>query len=453
MDIEHFLGAEKAAGTVDSEGAFTIDLLKARRKLGKFQFDDPSFYLLKIVQAAVSGGATRVDLRTTRESLSLCFDSPAPVGDLETLLAAFANPLEAPEGPLRYLAMGFNASLVSDPKEIRLAWWNGEEGSALTAIGEELSVTNAPPRPANAPAADHLTMFAIKKDKTAWPTAAATAAEVSTVRKFCGYTPIEVRLDGRLLKNRLPEAERVPWLATYSEPFLLVERLVADITGGISVVRPVFKRRHVGESGWVRETRKAETFCVQPLAQTSSPVRCRNAYSIPLGLRGRDRIKMICDGIQVASVTVCENGAGAQAVMTADHLSFDVSGFGLIRDEHFDEMVKEARAAWKGMAESVRPDIRFLKSTVVPTEKKETNDRSMQSVGSGGLGCLASFILLDLLPALPNEVTAAILFGIPVVAGVLPRLRKRTNSHQRLRDAVIHRLDELAAQSWPGSTQ
>lgn len=451
MDIEHFLGVEKAAGKVDSEGVFTIDLAKARRKLGKFQFNDPSFYLLKIVQAAVSGGATKVDLRTTRSSLTLCFDSPSPIGELQTMLSAFANPLEAPQGPLRYLAMGFNASLVSDPKEVQLAWWTEGEGSALTAIGEELTVTNAPPRPNNAPVGGHLTLFTVLKEKTAWLTAGATAAEVTTVRKFCGYAPVEVRIDGRRLEDCLPKAESAPWLATFSEPFHLVERAQADATGGISVARPSLKKRQLGESGWIRKTRKAETFCVQPVADNSSPVRCRSAYSLPLALRGRDRIKLICDGIQVASVSVCENGAGASAVMTADHLSFDVSGFGLIRDEKFDELVKEAQAAWKAMAQSVRPDVRFLKSTVVPREKKESHDRSMQSVGSGGLGCLTSFILLEVLPTLPNDVTAAIFFGVPVVAGVLPRLRKRTNSHKRLKDAVIHRLDELAAQSWPKS--
>lgn len=57
---------------MDSQGAFTVDFARAADLLRAHQFERPYFYLLKLVQAAIAGGAAEIDLEVhpTRVSLS-----------------------------------------------------------------------------------------------------------------------------------------------------------------------------------------------------------------------------------------------------------------------------------------------------------------------------------------------------------------------------------------------
>ncbi len=53
------LGAD---GTVDSEGRFTLDREVARKKLQRFQLEDPHRFVLELIRSAVQRGAERIEI-------------------------------------------------------------------------------------------------------------------------------------------------------------------------------------------------------------------------------------------------------------------------------------------------------------------------------------------------------------------------------------------------------
>lgn len=62
---------------IGAEGGFTLSPVEARRKLGESSFDDPHWYIVLLVSAAIEGGATHVTMLDKLGELSLHFDGHA----------------------------------------------------------------------------------------------------------------------------------------------------------------------------------------------------------------------------------------------------------------------------------------------------------------------------------------------------------------------------------------
>ena len=69
--IESFLAQSASSGYLDSQGQFTIDLENARRKTIEYGLDRPDKGLLKLVQAAVQGGAAELTVKVLQDELRL----------------------------------------------------------------------------------------------------------------------------------------------------------------------------------------------------------------------------------------------------------------------------------------------------------------------------------------------------------------------------------------------
>lgn len=70
-EIDHLL----EEGEVESSGVFTLDTAKALEKLAAFQFADRSFWVLKLVQAGVSLGASAMFVRLQKSEAQITFES------------------------------------------------------------------------------------------------------------------------------------------------------------------------------------------------------------------------------------------------------------------------------------------------------------------------------------------------------------------------------------------
>lgn len=88
--IESFLAQSASSGSLDSQGQFTIDLENARRKTIEYGLDRPDKGLLKLVQAAVQGGAAELTVKVLRDELRLDI-SGSP--ELETQAEKAGEPL------------------------------------------------------------------------------------------------------------------------------------------------------------------------------------------------------------------------------------------------------------------------------------------------------------------------------------------------------------------------
>lgn len=75
-NLDDFLERKKAGGKVKSSGLFTISLRAAKRKLATSRLPKPSFWLLKIVQAAVASGAQAVKISLLQSKTRVSFGGP-----------------------------------------------------------------------------------------------------------------------------------------------------------------------------------------------------------------------------------------------------------------------------------------------------------------------------------------------------------------------------------------
>ncbi|MCA9795794.1 MAG: hypothetical protein KC910_28500, partial [Candidatus Eremiobacteraeota bacterium] len=68
--IETMLGQYREAGSVDSEGRFTLDPRRARELLREFQLAQPEFYILHLLSYAVAAGADSIEVGVGDQSVS-----------------------------------------------------------------------------------------------------------------------------------------------------------------------------------------------------------------------------------------------------------------------------------------------------------------------------------------------------------------------------------------------
>ena len=111
--LEEFLDSIQAEARPDGQNlGFSVDLAAQARKLETFQAQQPSLWLLKGIQAAVSSGADRVEIQTTRSALQLRF-FPGPE----------SSPLElyqSPTGWSAHLRTALLAALSQNPSGFSL---------------------------------------------------------------------------------------------------------------------------------------------------------------------------------------------------------------------------------------------------------------------------------------------------------------------------------------------
>jgi hypothetical protein len=126
LDLNNLLASMQREGRLDSTGAFTIDLATAQAKLAKFTLPDSRAYILKMVQAAVAGGATELHLDSRSLAVEVRIHGLQLEQDgLELLLYRLAESGKSLPGATYHLAVGIQAALGLESKEISIVSRNG----------------------------------------------------------------------------------------------------------------------------------------------------------------------------------------------------------------------------------------------------------------------------------------------------------------------------------------
>jgi len=82
-EVDSVIARETAAGQADSQGFFTLDPTRGLEQLGKFQLPENRFWLLKVVQAAVAGGAPGIRIHSQPALIEICFLPREPLSEDE----------------------------------------------------------------------------------------------------------------------------------------------------------------------------------------------------------------------------------------------------------------------------------------------------------------------------------------------------------------------------------
>ncbi len=195
--VDDLLAASRAGATHVETGRFRLDWKKALDKIKEFQLTDPHRWVLEIVQAAVAGGATAIDVTTDSDDVVIRFDGQPPEADELDGIFEFLFAADADLMPLRQLALGVNAALGMKPRFIRIDVGDGAAGSRLELSSyEDLKVeplTDEVPRGVRV----HV------RDRTSWrrvvEAVKTRTAEGRILEADCRWCPVPITLDGQRL--------------------------------------------------------------------------------------------------------------------------------------------------------------------------------------------------------------------------------------------------------------
>ena len=427
-ELENFLSGQRADGGLDSVGEFTIALEKARKKLEKYQLADPSFYLLKIFQAAIRAGAKEVQIKLTRREVYLWFETEDRAFPLQDTLTGLDNSLEVPESALRHLVLGVNATLVLEP--IRVSWseWSPEQNSGFHIENGELQVGELPQSPIKKFPAEGRSgyVFHVLKKAPSSMFKSASAEEHVAVSQRCGFAPAKVVLDGRELSQRWQTQQVHPWHEALSKPFYLAERTVLEKSGSVEMPPIPYKKYDRKPGLWIRKGGSRHSFChqfvdVHGLSQEVQPkqkLSCRGAYAIPIALSGSNTVTFVKDGVLLESVEVPTADVGfpalgAVAIVDGSDLSVDISEFKVLQDQVFSDTLSRCKYEWTSLRQVCKENLHRLSRDKTAAEVNQAaQDSQGESVGCACLGCLG-------LPAILAGIFASLPFATPEIVMLL----------------------------------
>lgn len=387
-------------GEVVSSGKFTLDLRKAREKLRQYQLSEPCFYLMKIVQAVVSGGAKRIDIHLGRTRVRLLAQMPNSgiFKEAQSLIEHLGDPQGMEPGPLRHLAIGLNSSWSVEPETVEWKFWSSESygGWNLKIGADEMEVTDLTERPGKIeiPMGADVVEFQLTRQKNLISVVKGAAAEHVGVVHRCAFCPVPMYLDSRRLLGQWSPAEnmREGWSGY---PYYVAERFVGPDTGPSTfrICAPPWADLNLADDQMVNSTRadikedqRVQTYSYQlkdlPEVRADTIV-CRLAVALPVAVAGRARLVLVKDGVTLEPVELGlgMQQTGVQAIMAAEDIKTDLSEFRAVEDE----TLKKCEIA-------VRSELHELLVKVEPLEpalpyRLPTGNSAPMYVG-GCVGCL-----------------------------------------------------------------
>lgn len=130
LEVEDLLSQLTAEGQLQSSGTFTLDLSRAKDKLAQFLFEDPFYYVLKLVQAAVAGDAQEFSVTSgTSEVAVAILGLGFSRRQMENLFYCLVGEGQSEASlALRHFAMGINAAVSTRASEITVQTFDGQAG-------------------------------------------------------------------------------------------------------------------------------------------------------------------------------------------------------------------------------------------------------------------------------------------------------------------------------------
>ena len=195
--MEDFLQDLGGQGRFFETSEFTIDSFKARAKLSRFQLPDSGLWVVKLIQAAVASGASGVDIRFSRNKVTIRFGNNHNLRADELLQGVLSGELPS-DRVLLHLFTGLRATASSVTETVTWSCGGAKvildgKGSSSTEIpvDEELVIEATRPNRSRS----------LKKMLTSSVShlARQTVEEHEAIEVRCWPCPIPIVLDGKLL--------------------------------------------------------------------------------------------------------------------------------------------------------------------------------------------------------------------------------------------------------------
>lgn len=311
-ELENLLEGLRSEGTFVSQGNFTLDLVRAREKLKKFQLLDPYHYVLPLVSAAVLGGASTLHCRVGSSRFSMEFNgAPFTAEELEGMFSALLiSSSVIGRRRVAELAVGINAALALSPRQILLESLDEERVvlATFTPRKQKVEVGEAPE------GASPWTRISVQHAgiRALWRKTQRDAPEVQALHARCRLARLELRL------NDQPLPATVGW---ESQPCLVASYMRAG------------EHRHGCEPTLGKLNAR-----IPMLDTTGGPY----AAVLSLGGEATQELVFVQHGLSFRRPDL-SLGPGTRAVVWAPELKRDLSQTHLIADEAFELILDQLR--------------------------------------------------------------------------------------------------------------
>ncbi|MFT6395449.1 MAG: hypothetical protein ACJAYU_000191 [Bradymonadia bacterium] len=213
--LEALISDRKKAGASSGRKRFKLARQRAVAKMRKFALADPSFFVLELIQSAIAHGAAMVHIGSDEEEFSRTGGKFSMIygrqhyrreelGQLFDFLFTAKGDLE--NAHLRDLAIGLNALLSFNPKEVQVLTGDGTlKGSTLMSVEDGGNIVELG-RPDEPVRGVHVRATGIRHPSVqgaglSLRRAAKAATIVSVVQERCMLTPVPVVVNGESLSG------------------------------------------------------------------------------------------------------------------------------------------------------------------------------------------------------------------------------------------------------------
>ena len=358
-DLSSYIEAQRAAGSFESAGSFTLALEKAVEKLSSHSLVKPEDYILKLVQCAVRLQVGELHVKLLKRSVLLFFETKTAdrTVSVEALSLALAAPLEESNPARSYLAMALCAVAGQSPAELMWGEWDSEgQGTILSlAKGRSEVFQNAPfPRMEPLAPGRRFFLFFMSKPSSGLPIGQ-TAAEHSAITRRCSFAPMPLILDGT------PIGPSLPLTLAGSDP---VSELTSAYLGALEITqhedRPLrWPASPSSKRVWANIPDGLNDFSptLPPVfrlrlprgfhSPMTSEAHFSEAFGVPIHLYGSSHLYYVKDGVVLHPVKAHDAGGGAFAVLDGQHVKTDLTGLQVVHDESVDLDIARVTQTWK----------------------------------------------------------------------------------------------------------
>ena len=342
MGLDDYLENQAEAGSHHSEGEFTVSPEEAWRKM-QHTLPDPSYWILKVVQAAHFWEADRMSIQEDGGDVGITFETEAEPG-----LQVFD--LQTGDRGLKHLQVALAALLADQTVErAALAW--SSCGACFSAVCHESKLETS------TTAGGHYTgsrfELRVSYKGVSWFKQLVTASSFSKEKRLLGE---------RLVSRRMPvfiNSKPVP-LRAPPEGVFLTHFKSQTFEFSYHLFRELSMPRYMD---WARN---------------SNDRRRRKEYGSHFAGSTKERILWNLDGVMVREWATAEapSAVCGEVHLCADGLTLDLSGFGVREDERSAELLRS----------SVAQRAHYLKRTLEDLPKLLDHEAERQKVKKSYLG-------------------------------------------------------------------
>lgn len=362
--FSQYIEQQRAAGSVESAGSFTLAIEKARDKLSSYSLANPEDYILKLVQCAVALEVKKLNLGLTRNTVLLHFevDESDDTLSVESLTNSLVAPLDETNKARSHLSLALCSIAGLEPVELMWGAWDSEGGLILSLGHGRSELFRGVPFPRTEPLAEgrKLHLLFLKKQSSNLPLSQ-TAGEWNALSSSCGFAPINLELDGSKVNPKFP---------IYVSPSDPVRQLTSLYLGALSI-----KSGRAAPLSWTNTANGGRGFGAQLPAQlqqvaTDIPpvlhlerpefwslplkgtVKFTKILGIPNYLYGPSQIFYVKDGVLMRPMEVHSNGGGAFAILDGNHLKTDLTGLQIVEEEQVQNDIDQTVIEWKRLVDA-----------------------------------------------------------------------------------------------------